>query len=311
MRSKLRQPLAHVAASFLMKGGFVQRQLKTARSNNLITLVYFHNPSAHLFEGCIKWLVENGYQFISMDELYTILINAEEPPRRAICLSVDDGWRENLLNIIPIINAYSIHICFFISTEPVENGAFWWTYASRWEETVINNTRSVGDFKAIPDLQRQKEINKIKTCLALEREAMTKEEVCALSSNPLVTIGSHSVNHACLNRCTAEEQSYEIRESKRLLSEWTKKEIKYFSYPNGDAAGVEHAMLRNNGYLMAFTSKAEFLHTKEHDPFSLPRFAVNDYGSVEENICKMTGSWQKALNYIARKGGSPILDGDE
>jgi poly-beta-1,6-N-acetyl-D-glucosamine N-deacetylase len=281
-----------MTASFLSQTGVVRRQLKHVTSNNLITSVLFHNPPAALFEGCVRWLVKNEYHFISADDLYDILTKASEPPKRAVCLSVDDGWRGCLSNIVPVIDCFRVPVCFFISTEPVENGVFWWTYADGKVEPAIGGAVSGNQLKTVPNAQRQKEIDRLKACVPLPREAMTKEEVGALAANPFVTVGSHTVNHACLNRCTPEEQLYEIRESKRVLSEWTNKEVLYFSYPNGDTARVDDAVLRENGYRMAFTTKARFLSTTEHGLFHLPRFAVNDDGPLNENICKMTGTWQ-------------------
>lgn len=275
-----------MTASFLSRTGAVRRRLEHVTSKGLITSVLFHNPPAVLFEGCIRWLVKNEYHFISADDLYDILTKAGEPPKRAVCLSVDDGWRDCLSNIVPVIDRFRVPVCFFVSTEPVENGVFWWTYAD-------GGAMSGNRLKIVPNIQRQKEIDRLRAARGpLPREAMTKEEVGILAANPFVTIGSHTVNHACLNRCTPEEQLYEIRESKRVLSEWTNKEVLYFSYPNGDTARVDDAVLRENGYRMAFTTKAQFLSTTEHDLFRLPRFAVNDDGPLNENICKMTGAWQ-------------------
>jgi len=222
-----------------------------------------------------------------------------------VCLSVDDGWKANLPNIIPVVSAFSIPICFFISTEPVENGVFWWSYVSKFVETDFNSTMSVNDFKTIPEGERRKKIGELKASFLLEREAMTKEELFEISKKPFITIGSHTVNHACLNRCNEAELLFEIKESKHLLEGWTNKGVKYFSYPNGDFTGVEHNTLVQNGYLMAFTTKQGFIDVNNHDLFYLPRFSVNDKGTFTENICKMTGTWQKMVGRILnrRTGG--------
>lgn len=296
MKGRLRNGFAYVTASVLLQTGAVRRQLRSVAAHNFVTSVLFHNPSAGLFEACVRWLAGNGYHFISVDELYDVLTKASEPPARAICLSVDDGWADNLLNVVPLMNGYRIPVCFFLAAGPVEDGVFWWTYAERGMERGIGDGMSVSRLKALSAGEMQEEIAGLKSRLSLPREAMTPDDVRALAANPLVTIGSHTVSHPCLNRCTPREQAYEAGESKRLLSEWTQKEVLYFSYPNGDAAGVDEAILRESGYRMAFTTAAQFLSPARHDLFHLPRFAVNEEGPLEENICKMIGSWQKVFS---------------
>jgi peptidoglycan/xylan/chitin deacetylase (PgdA/CDA1 family) len=281
--------------------GFVEAQVKKVKSGNLITVLCFHNPSVELFAGCTKWLIDNKYVFISVQELYDILSNRVVPPLGAVCLTVDDGWRENLFNLIPVINDRRIPICIFISTKPVEDGVFWWTICARAEGERFDKSISVEKFKAIPESERSSRVREIRDKVDYKREAMTEDEVIEISKNQLVTIGSHTVNHACIVQCTDKELIYELTESKRLLSEWIQKEVCYFSYPNGDFKGTEREMLAGSGYLLAFTEECKFLSPGQCDPFFLPRLCLNDQGSLEENICKMTGVWQSVLKRVQAK----------
>lgn len=297
---KVRPFFSRLLGLFLLKMRFVQAQVKKAKSRNLITVLYFHNPSAALFSGCVRWLINNKYVFISVQELYDILSNRSVPPEGSVCLTVDDGWRENLSNIIPVINNRYIPICFFISTSPVEEGVFWWSICARAEREGFDKSISIEKFKTIAESERSKRVSEMRQKITLDREAMTKEEVVEISKNIFVTIGSHTVNHACLNQCTDKELTYEVKESKRLLFEWTQKEISYFSYPNGDFKSTESKVLKENGYLLAFTTQQEFVSPNDYDPFYLPRFCINDDGSLEENICKMTGLWQTLKRDLTR-----------
>ena len=292
---KVRPFLSRFLGLFLLKIGFVQARVKKTKSRNLITVLCFHNPSADLFAGCVRWLIDNNYVFISVQELYDILSNRTVPPVGSVCLTVDDGWRENLSNIIPEINNRRIPICFFISTGPVENGVFWWSICASAERLGFDKSISIKKFKTIAESERSRRVSEIRKKIDLDREAMTKEEVVEISQNIFVTIGGHTVNHACLNQCMNEQLDYEVKESKRLLTEWTQQEVSYFSYPNGDFKGTEHTELAESGYLLAFTTEEEFVSPNYCDPFYLPRFCINDGGSLEENICKMTGLWQTLM----------------
>ena len=69
---------------------------------------------------------KNGYFFISIDQLIQYVQNQQEFPKGAVWLSIDDGWKDNIHNIIPVISEYKIPTTFFIATDPVENqGIFW------------------------------------------------------------------------------------------------------------------------------------------------------------------------------------------
>lgn len=299
---KVRPFLSRPLGLFLLKMGFVQTRVKKVRSRNMITVIQFHNPSLELFAGCVRWLIDNKYVFISVQQLYDILSNRAVPPVGSVCLTVDDGWRENLRNIIPVINNRRIPICFFISTSPVGDGVFSWSIWARAEREGFDKSISIKKFKTIAESERSRRVSEIRKKIDLDREAMTKGEVVDISKNIFVTIGSHTVNHACINHCTDQELAYEVRESKRLLSDWIQKEVSYFSYPNGDFKGTESKVLTESGYLLAFTSEEEFVSPNYHDPFYLPRFCINDGGCLEENICKMTGLWQTLKKCITRCG---------
>jgi peptidoglycan/xylan/chitin deacetylase (PgdA/CDA1 family) len=297
---KLRFFLCRLLGFFLIKTGFVQKKINKIKSRHLITILYFHNPSAELFAGCIRWLVKNQYVFISMQELYDILTNHIDPPVGSVCLTVDDGWMANLSNIVPVIDRYRIPICFFISTGPVNDGVFWWSICSRAKTLRADKSISIRKFKILPNSERIMRVNELKKITDLDREAMTKEDVIGISNNPYVTIGSHTINHPCLNQCSEDEVAFEITESKLMLSEWIQKDVFYFSYPNGDYTGSERNILVKSGYLMAFTTEGAFVIPDCHDIFYLPRLCINDSGSLEENICKMVGLWPDFRKFFAR-----------
>ena len=297
---KMRPLLSRLLGLFLIKSGFVRMRLKKIMSTDNITVLYFHNPSAELFAGCVSWLIDNHYVFISVQEVHSILDQNLVPPSGAVCMTVDDGWRENLYNIMPVVNARNIPICFFISTGPILDGIFWWSLCTHAERDGFGKDISAAKLKIIPNAERLKKIDELKTKITLDREAMTKEELIELSRNPLVTIGGHTVNHPCLNQCTDSESAYEIKECNRQLSEWIQKDVKFFSYPNGDYKGSENHVIVECGCLMAFTTKQEFVSTNYSNKFYVPRFSINERGSLEENICKMIGLWQSLGHLITR-----------
>jgi poly-beta-1,6-N-acetyl-D-glucosamine N-deacetylase len=291
MRNLIRKAIANI---FIILG-FVRVQNNRVHTEGLVTPIYFHDPSKELFEKCINWLIKNNYHFISTDDLYMVLKNKTPLKKGAVCITVDDGKKGNLKNIVPFVEKLKIPITIFISTEPVKKGVFWWSYVKA-HNNVSSKKISIQNCKSIANDERLKIINKLKENLEIPREAMTKEEVIKISKSTYITIGNHTVNHPIIPSCEIDELEYEISEASNLLKSWISKDINYFAYPNGDFDQREIATLKSNNIKLAFTTIPEHVNvTKPVNYFQIPRFSVNDNGSFYENICKMTGVWQKII----------------
>jgi peptidoglycan/xylan/chitin deacetylase (PgdA/CDA1 family) len=307
MKKKIKTFFKILLSLYLLFSGKVNTSKGKIFSKNYITSLLFHNPSQQLFKRCIRWLKKNGYFFISVDQLIQYIQNQQEFPKGAVWLSIDDGWKDNIHNIIPVINEYKIPITFFIATDPVENqGIFWWTFFEKCKDQLPDYFKSNSlDLKSIKEKDRKKIIQDLrKRCKKrILREAMEIEEVKSLAQNPLVTIGSHTVHHALSVNCTDDELEFEIKESKKKLQEWTNKKVKYFCYPNGNFDGRERKILKESGYKLAATVEKRFI-TKNDDLYLIPRMEIKDKISFYEAICRIVGIWtthifkiKKLFNY--------------
>jgi peptidoglycan/xylan/chitin deacetylase (PgdA/CDA1 family) len=286
--------IGKVLGRFIKLIGVVNRAKNAILSQDVITSVYFHNPSRDLFEKCVNWFLGNGFKFISLDELYDILMEEKKFTKGLVCFTVDDGLKENMTNIIPIVREFSIPITFFLSTEPIENGVFWWTYAFKDIKFSSEYLKDKSKILKMPESEKKKHIEEIKNKYSIQREAMTISEVTEIAKIPEVLIGSHTINHAITKNCSDTESEFEISESKKILENWIGKEIKYFSYPNGDFSKREEKYLCKYKYKLAFTTEQKFISKEYKDKlYYLPRFSINDDGSFSENLLRMIGIWNK------------------
>lgn len=78
---------------------------------------YINTPQS--FEEDIKVLVENGYTFISMEELNEAYNGKIELPNKPILINMDDGYYSNYEYIYPILNKYNIKASIFIVTDKI------------------------------------------------------------------------------------------------------------------------------------------------------------------------------------------------
>ncbi|MGH2378539.1 MAG: polysaccharide deacetylase family protein [Candidatus Limnocylindria bacterium] len=80
---------------------------------------------------------------------------------------------------------------------------------------------------------------------------MTKAMVRALADAGM-DVQSHAVDHVSVNRLSFEQQVYQLCTSRRLLEEWTGREVRHFIYPAGDYLPLPAAALTGCGYLSAY-----------------------------------------------------------
>ena len=299
MELSIRNIAAWLLSNFYIIFGKINHVKHSAKNGEILLSVYFHNPSKKLFEGCVKWFLKNGFTIISTETLNSIIKNNELLPASSVVFTVDDGWKENKENIVAVAEKYKIPVTIFITTSPVETGdSYWWTYIQKAFDKKLTNL-SVGALKLVPNDKRIQELEKIKPFVPQNRDALTVEEVNAISQSPFITIGSHTVTHPILTMCNDEKSAYEIVVSKKTLENWTKKPIHFFAYPNGNYAQREINTLNSNGFQMAFTTKPEYVTLDSFkSPFEIPRFDVLENVSFAENIIRMTGVWfeQKERN---------------
>lgn len=154
----------------------------------------------------------------------TIPVNLEkeiklDPNKNYSAVTFDDGFKNVMENALPILDKYNIPATMFCLASNFGE-------APIWEYDPVTQDK----FECI----------------------MTKDEIKNL---PLKTfnIGSHSVTHAKLNKVSSEKLKYELTESKKILEQLLERNVKLFSFPNGEynRQSIDEAM--NAGYEKIFT----------------------------------------------------------
>src|SRR5690606_16917942 len=273
MKLTFRNIFASCISAYLLASGKVETAIKGAFEGKYILSVYFHNPSKREFESTIKWLLKQKLQFISSSDLWNIANNNVVFPKGAVLITVDDGWASNKTNIVDIAERYKIPVTIFISSEPVEKGRYWWSYAKKAIKSGLLSS-SVEDLKRIPNGERLKIIKRLQDEVKLEREALTPTQVQEISMSKYITIGGHTHTHTILPQCTDDTVREELQLSKEKLEAWTGKEVKFFAYPNGDFTPREISTLKDLDYKLSFANNPQYLtpETLRQSPYSIPRF---------------------------------------
>ena len=224
-------------------------------------------------------------------------------PRRACCVTFDDGYTDNLTVAEPILARYRLPATAFVATAYLDGGRM-------FNDSVIELIRRVpGDvldlgtlelgvhpvattedrvraidallarLKYIEPLKRQALVNRmieVSGCAGLPNDLMlTSEQLCELSARG-VEIGGHTDAHAVLTTLSVQAAREEIAKGKARIEELIAKPVRTFAYPNGrpgrdyDAAHV--AVVKEFNFAAAVTTAFGVAHRKS-DNHQLPRFA--------------------------------------
>jgi hypothetical protein len=262
-------------------------------------------------------------------------------------VTFDDGYRNNLTVVAPLLQAWNLPFTVFISTRHIDEHLWFPTFymrAAAWYAPgPVASLDSLGqtfplasraDRKAFltaltttakkaPLRVASRLISECMTLLPADRwselrarfsseEPMNWKEVRQLQALG-ATIGSHCHDHCILHADQLEaDVSYQLAESKRLIERHVG-ECRYFAFPNGRAEDISpFAYETAKIYRMCFTI-IEGEVTPQADTHWMPRvFAQPDY---EEFRYELSRTGRQNVNYLAsrhamvasRISGSPSI----
>jgi peptidoglycan/xylan/chitin deacetylase (PgdA/CDA1 family) len=262
-------------------------------------------------EEIILYLKSKNYYFVSLDEIHDILINGKTIKQKFICLTLDDGYRDNIEFGLPIFNKHNIPFTIYVTNSfPNATAHLWWY----WLEDKINKGQSFtfGDsiYACNTDAEKQNIYNvlreKIKNMSYAQRKIVVNDffrfsedevkhqvqnialswgELRQLSSEPLATIGAHTVNHLSLANLTFEEASNEIIDSKHELEKILQQNINHFAYPYGgldDATNREWKIAEQAQFKTAVMNHpGNLFKTNNSKMMHMPRYPLGEKTTFE------------------------------
>jgi peptidoglycan/xylan/chitin deacetylase (PgdA/CDA1 family) len=221
-------------------------------------------------------------------------------PRRAVCITFDDGYRSTYERALPVLKEYGLPATVFVTTGGPDNRNMWNDrilesirslpsglldlrevgLGAHALETLQNRRRAVTDVmertKYLPPDARLAIVKKLED-LAGNRELqnlmLTPEMISALANDGM-EIGGHTISHPILTRLEDEAARQEIVGNKEQLEAITGKPVRLFAYPNGkfekDFNERHVQMVMEAGYFAAFTTTSS-IATHQHNRYQLPR----------------------------------------
>lgn len=73
------------------------------------------------FREQMKYLKDNNYTTLTLDELYSFFISNKPIPEKSVVITFDDGYKDNYENAYPILKEFGFNATIFVITGAIDN----------------------------------------------------------------------------------------------------------------------------------------------------------------------------------------------
>lgn len=255
----------------------------------------------------IIWALKRwNYDVVAMDEVCRRAVTATQP-RRFVCLTFDGACKDLITSAYPVLSRHGIPFTVYVpSAFPDGLGEAWWLaleqiiarenrislvidrkerhfnirktaekyqlyeFLDSWMRTLAPPDLSA----AINDLSRRYSVD----LAQLSRAAsMDWEDLAKLAADPLVTIGSATVNYPALSVLKESDALREMTMGRAVAEAAFHRDVRHFAYPFGDRASFRRlhvAMAEEAGLASAVTAIPGIVEAEGRtNLYALPRIS--------------------------------------
>lgn len=255
---------------------------------------------AEEFEQHVAFLARE-YEPVPLSLLVEGLRGRASLPARAVALTFDDGYRNNLRVAAPILRRYRVPATLFVATGLVGTSQWMWAYElehmfaryplERLRECarhpILEHLCSQGleqrvammacvEYLKLAPPEMLEVMGRLRRLLPVEQDEENRfldwDEVRELRSAYGFEIGAHSETHGILVRMAPDEVERELRVCRDTLERELGERPTLFAYPNGDTNPTVTELV-GRYYTAAFTT-CPSVCTPLLSPLELPRLAA-------------------------------------
>jgi peptidoglycan/xylan/chitin deacetylase (PgdA/CDA1 family) len=318
LKQLLLKPLLLPGFPALLK--YVQRDCAT-----VFMLHRFHDSERGI-TGCdvshlrraLAYLTRNGYELVTLVELFDRLGGKGARARGAVAFTIDDGYAEQAMLAAPIFSEFGCPVTTFVTTGFLDRKLwFWWDqieYALhhttrqtfqmqlgddfldyRWaneKERFYAQTDFTARCKLVPQADQPAVIAQLARVTDVEIPVVPPAAYAPMSWDQVraceekgMTFGPHTVTHPVLSRCTPDVAAREIAEAWARLRSEVRSPVPVFCYPYGwweDFGEREVALLRRLGFVGALAAEAGYANALSFQEKEDDRFKVPRFGFPDD-----------------------------
>jgi peptidoglycan/xylan/chitin deacetylase (PgdA/CDA1 family) len=176
------------------------------------------NPD--VFEAQLRWLTDRNYRSVSVEEFSRMMMGSQAIDPKALLITFDDGYEDNLLWAAPLLRKYGFSAVIFVISDFLGRST-----ADVWPNSDPAMYGKFLDAKQIGELKRSG-----------------------------FEFGSHTVRHPLLTTLPPEQQLEELQASKRQIEEIVGAPVRCLAYPGGDFDSASQRCAGQVGYTFAFST---------------------------------------------------------
>lgn len=209
------------------------------------------------FEQQVRWLANNGFQFFTVSELWAQWATL---PEKAVAITFDDGYADNLHNALPILKKYNACATVYVVVDRHDRD--WSTYKKAHHNS--------GELAREPKL--------------------SDAEVLELVASGRIEIASHTLTHCNMATTSIADKCHELAASKHELEVLIQRPVISFAYPFGIYSAEDIQLAREAGYSTAVTT-VEGIDKLQPlpDPLDLKRIKVSGKDNLLAFVMRMRG----------------------
>jgi peptidoglycan/xylan/chitin deacetylase (PgdA/CDA1 family) len=202
-----------------------------------------------LFDEQMDQLRQLGYTVVGLDAVLDFYVGGKPLPAKAVLITFDDGYHDNLDNAARVLHRYGYPAVLFVPIGYLDDRQPLPHEAGLAAQGMFNRTL---DWEELAEVERQG-----------------------------IRIESHGISHRPLAEMEVDEAAREISLSKLRLEEGLGRPVRAFSYVKGSEADyrpVHLSLVRQAGYDVAF-SAVSGANSAVTDPLQLRRYNIEPYPS--------------------------------
>lgn len=260
--------------------------------------------SPNTLEELISYARKRKCKFVSLDEISEALTSGKKQ-RRMIAISLDDGYRDNYTNGMPVFIKTGTPFTIYVCTKMVKGEMlYWWEILEQLvlknDLVTLNDGRSFDcstkekkeqAFLDVREIIIQLPQDKLEEYLkelffkydidykyGNQDLGLTWDQIRELGQEPLATIANHTYSHKAFTGCSDEDICTDIELANTEMLNSTGIKMQHFAFPFGEAIAVsEHdiELVKHLGFMTSATTKEDFVRYTTN-PLVLPRFFVTE-----------------------------------
>lgn len=210
------------------------------------------------FERQIKWLADNGYASISLNEFFSDLHEKKPLPSKKVAITFDDGHKDTHQTAFPILKKHGFTATVFLNSGLL--GKTYWVGGRKpapttWHDKMPNSFDEKSRDWRVYDFMSWDNAKELK-------EAGWE-------------IGSHGVTHPFLTQLNDADLKSELEKSRKEIEAKLGVRPDFFCYPSGDNDGRVRKAVKAAGYRGAVVSKSHYqMFFTWENPYAIERVGL-------------------------------------